>query len=149
MFKKLFSRLFFATVLLALLATVALPGANASADAVKFKGFAEVVKVSVVSVASTGVSVNLLGSITCDKMITGSAVRGKAMAIFAYDVKKVGSGVACGKSKNLKASVTIPGPLVAGIYTVYVNPNDEGTQWQKKFQIVVPVAVKVTPTPKP
>ena len=147
----MFKKLFFVTVLFALLATAILPGSTAYADAVKVKGFASISKVTVLDVSSTGVTVKLLGAITCDKMVTSYAVNGKAIAIFAYDVKNVGGGVACNEknSKNRNAFVTIPGPLVPGVYTVYVNPDDTGRKWQKKFQIVVPVAVKTTPSPKP
>jgi hypothetical protein len=144
----MFKKLFFVTVLFALLATAILPGSAASADAVKVKGFAYVSKITVLSV-SPNVSFKFLGDITCDKMLTRYAVRGKAIAVFAYDVKNIGGGAACDKSKSRRGYVTIPGPLVPGVYTVYINPNDAGTKWQKKLTIVVPVIATATPAPKP
>lgn len=144
----MFKKLFFIVALVALLATAILPGSAAYADAVKVKGFASVSKVTVLGV-SPEVSFKLLGAITCDRLSTNYTVSGKTIAVYAYDVKNVGSGVACEKSKNRIATVTIPGPLVPGVYTVLVNPNESGSKWQKKLQVVVPVSATATPAPKP
>ncbi len=137
-------KLFSIIALVALLVTAFVPVSAAYADGARIKGFASISKVTVVDPAVA--SFKLLGSYTCDKMLSSAKVEGKTVSIFIYDIKKVGSGNQCNTSKGFKTFVTL-GRLVPGTYTVLINPDGTG-KFQKKLKFVMPMpAATATPAP--
>ena len=139
----MFKKLFFLTVLVALVAAL-LPSA-AFADEIKTKDFALVDKYAVVSVRP--LVLEFKGHIGCDKAVVSGKVDGKTIYATIVDAKTVGGGKACDDKRNRTYTKQITyGLLVPGVYTVYVNTNSNG-KWQKKFQVVIPLAP--TPTSAP
>jgi hypothetical protein len=137
----MFKKVFFITVLVALLAAL-LPTA-AFADQIKVKDFAQVDKYAVVSV--NPMTLQFKGWIGCDKAVISGKVDGKNLYVTILDAKTVGGGKACNDKHNRAYSKQISfGTLVPGTYTVYINMNENG-KWQKKFQVVAPLL----PTPTP
>ena len=139
----MFKKIFFITVLVALLA--ALLHSAAYADQIKVKDFAQVDKYAVLS--ARPLILEFKGHLGCDKAVVSGSVSGKAIYANIADTKIVGGGKACDDKRNRTYTKQITyGSLVPGTYTVYVNLNSNG-KWQKKFQVVIPLAP--TPTPAP
>jgi hypothetical protein len=139
----MFKKLFFLTVLVALVAAL-LPTA-AFADQIKVKDFAQVDKFSVVS--TNPMTLQFKGWIGCDKAIISGSVSGKNLYVSILDAKTVGGGKACDDKHSRPYTKQISfGTLVPGNYTVYVNVDGNGKP-QKKFKLVAPMLP--TPTPAP
>lgn len=126
--------------LVAMLATVIVPGSAAFALLPRNVRYATVTNVSTVSVMPA--SFRLRGTYTCDKVEIKSAVSGKSIWIYAYDAKDAGSTSKCSTAKALNRIVNL-GTLAPGKYTVWINPTNPGLG--KKFTFIVPVLPTRTP----
>ena len=133
MFK--FKKLFFLAALVAILATVALPGSPVFALSTRTVGFASVNQASVVTAQPA--SFRLRGTYTCDKVQVSSSVNGKVIDITVNNVKIVGGGNKCQTKQAFNRVVNV-GILVPGKYTVYVNRASTGVA-QKKFTFIAPL----------
>ena len=127
--------------LVAMLATAIVPGSAAFALLPRNVHYATVNKVTVVSTMPA--SFRLRGTYTCDKVQITSAVSGKSIWIYAYDVKNPGSTNKCLKAQGFNRVVNF-GKLAPGKYTVWVNPTEPGLA-AKKFTFIVPGLPTRTP----
>ncbi|MCX6068662.1 MAG: hypothetical protein NT121_23430 [Chloroflexi bacterium] len=135
----MFKKMFYLTVLVALVAAL-LPGA-AFADQIKVKEFAQVDKYALVS--AQPMTLQFKGWIGCDKAVISGSVNGKNLYVNILDAKTVGGGKPCDDLRNRAFTKQISfGTLVPGNYTVYVNVDEYGKP-QKKFKLVAPML----PTP--
>jgi len=137
----MFKKLFYLTVLVALVAAL-LPTA-AFADQIKIKDFAQVNKYAVLS--TNPMTLQFKGWIGCDKAVISGKVDGKNLYVTILDAKTIGGAKACADQRNRAFTKRISfGTLVPGNYTVYVNVGPNGKP-QKKFKLVAPML----PTPTP
>ena len=90
----------------------------------------------------------LRGTYTCDKVQVSTAVEGKTIIIKVEDVKVRYTGVPCGKTKTFLRDVVIT-PLVPGVYTVLINPDENGKGQKVIRNFVAPVYATPTPAPAP
>ena len=134
--KKFFLILVLVAILTSLFASTAFAGGT------KITRFASVSKVTVL--ANQPATFRLLGAITCTKVQLNSSVSGKTILIYAYDLKEIGNGRPCGRSKSYRRDITV-GTLVPGTYTVLINPDGKGNA-QKKLTFVAPL-LPATATP--
>jgi hypothetical protein len=84
----------------------------------------------------------LLGNYTCDKVQFNTSVSGKVITIYAYDAKVRYTGHGCDTTKSFLREITV-GPLVPGVYTILVNPNENG----KGQKILKGFIAPMIPTP--
>ena len=84
----------------------------------------------------------LLGNYTCDKVQFNTSVSGKVITIYAYDAKVRYTGRGCDTTKSFLREITV-GPLVPGVYTILVNPNENG----KGQKILKGFIAPMIPTP--
>ena len=138
----MFKKLFFLSVLVAMIATAALPGSPVFALSTRIVGFASVDKVSVVT--DQPASFRLRGTYTCDKVQISSSVVGKTITINVNNAKIVGGGNKCQTKQAYNRVITV-GVLVPGTYTVYINRANTGKA-QKKFTFIAPLIA--TPVPE-
>lgn len=90
----------------------------------------------------------LRGTYTCDRFQVTTAVEGKTIIIKVEDVKVRYTGVPCGKTKTFLRDVVIA-PLVPGVYTVLVNPDENGKAQKVLRGFIAPVYATPTPAPAP
>lgn len=140
MFK--FKKLFFLTALVALLAAASLPASSAFALVPHNVRYALVNQASVVG--NQPASFRLRGTFMCDKVQLTSAISGKVITIYAYDVNLTPNGKRCSKAQAFNRVIAV-GRLVPGKYTVIVNPTNPGLQ-QKKFTFIEPIFFEPTLT---
>ena len=84
----------------------------------------------------------LLGNYTCDKVQFNTSVSGKTITVYAYDAKVRYTGHGCDTTKSFLREITV-GPLVPGVYTILVNPNENG----KGQKILKGFIAPMIPTP--
>jgi hypothetical protein len=132
--KKLFIVLGLVALLTAAFATTAF-----AADT-RVVRYASVVKVKVLD--DQPATFRLLGNYTCDRVRFSTSVSGKTITIYANDVKVRYTGRGCDASNSFRRDITV-GPLVPGIYTILVNPNENG----KGQKILKGFIAPMIPTP--
>ena len=139
----MFKKLFYLVAMVALLATASLPGGAASARSAAGDlkvNFANVTSADLVG--TSPVAFKLAGSIVCDQPAVTTLVVGRVIIILALDIAVPGSSRPCGAARSGSATLTVPGQLSSGTYTVLVNPNPNGSgAAQKRFTIVVPADI--------
>ena len=140
----MFKKLLFITTLVAMLATATLTASAAPAQSTRVVGMAHATKLMVLAVQPA--TFKLIGEYTCDYAQVTSAVAGKTITIYAYDVKIKYNGKPCLQtgSRTFKQIINL-GNLVPGIYTILVNPDVNGKAPIKIKGFIAPLI----PTPVP
>lgn len=141
MFK--FKKLFFLTALVALLAVAILPASPAFALAPHNVRYALVKQASAVGNQPATIF-RLRGTYMCDRVQLASAISGRVITIYVYDVKLPGNAARCTKTQAFNRVISV-GRLAPGRYTVIVNPTNPGLQ-QKKFTYITPLFFEPTLT---
>lgn len=117
-----FSKRFFLILSLVALLTAAL-STTAFAANMRVVRYANVSQIKVLGTQPA--TFRLLGSYTCDKLQLNASVSGKIITIYAYDAKVRYTGQGCDHSTPFKRDMSI-GTLVPGVYTILVNPDENG-----------------------
>lgn len=86
----------------------------------------------------------LLGNYTCDKVQFNTSVSGKTITIYAYDAKVSYTGHGCDTTKSFMREILV-GPLVPGVYTILVNPNENGKGQKILKGFIAPMIPSATP----
>ncbi len=141
MFK--FKKLFFLTALVALLAAAVLPASSAFALVPHNVHYALVKQASAVGNQPATIF-RLRGTYMCDKVQLASAISGKVITIYVYDINLTPNGKRCSQAQGFNRVISV-GRLVPGRYTVIVNPTNPGLQ-QKKFTYITPLFFEPTLT---
>jgi hypothetical protein len=141
MFK--FKKLFFLIVLVALLAAAVLPASSAFALMPHNARYALVKQASAVGNQPATIF-RLRGTYMCDKVQLASAISGKVITIYVYDINLTPNGNRCSQVQSFNRVISV-GRLAPGRYTVIVNPTNPGLQ-QKKFTYITPLFFEPTLT---
>jgi hypothetical protein len=146
----MFKKLFLLTTLVAMLATATLTASAAPAQSTRVVGMAQATKLMVLD--DQPATFKLIGEFKCDYAQVTSAVAGKTITIYAYDVKIKYNGKPCMETgtRTFKQIINL-GNLVPGTYTILVNPGGDGKAQKKLKGFVAPLIPTPTPsfTPAP
>ncbi|MEI7849884.1 MAG: hypothetical protein WCK35_29090 [Chloroflexota bacterium] len=136
-----FGKKFFLVLGLVALLTAAFASTAFAADT-RVVRYASVVKVKVLD--DQPATFRLLGNYTCDRVQINSSVSGKVITINAFDAKIKYTGKGCGTIKSFRKDISV-GTLVPGIYTIVINPDQNG----KGAKVIKRFIAPMIPTPQP
>ncbi len=138
-----FSKKFF--IVLGLVAILAsLFASTALAADTRIVRYANVSKIRVMD--DQPATFRLLGNYTCDKVQFNTSVSGKTITIYAYDAKVRYTGRGCDSTNAFRRDITV-GPLVPGVYTILVNPNENGKGQKILKGFIAPMLPAATAAP--